>query len=285
MTETQDALAAVQTAVEAETGAHTSTRETLEALQAAHAALEHVTHEQRASVAGLETRAASLDLRIFALNHQKEELERNLQGKTAEAEVLQVERDLARTERDGLETKRVTLQRRLDEEALRAADLRDQIEALRRRAEEAERARLAGEQTRDTAQQRHDALALKLDEHQKQGRAAEGEAAQRYEALRSEYAALTGALETARSEIDRLQQERRSRQETKPSGNNTSQEQGHDGREETALVRQAIADLGADVLKIAEGLKTSRSERGDGDTMPPEVVGLSQPRTRARAQS
>jgi chromosome segregation ATPase len=283
--ETLAALAAVQKAFEDESGSHTATRETLAALQAAHAALEHVTHQQRASVAGLETRGASLDLRIVALNHQREELERNLQGKTAEAEVLQVERDLARAERDGLETKRVTLQRRLDEEALRAADLRDQIEVLRRRAEEAERARVAGEQTREAAQQRHDALARKLEEQEKRARAAGSEAAERHEALRSEHATLTGALETARAEIARLQQERRSRQEAKPVASITGQEQSHDGREETALVRQAIADLGADVLKIAEALKTPRSGREDGDAMPPEVVGIQQPRTRARAQS
>jgi hypothetical protein len=81
-----------------------------------------------------------------------------------------------------------------------------------------------------------------------------------------------------------LQQERRSRQEAKPVASITGQEQSHDGREETALVRQAIADLGADVLKIAEAL-TPRSGREDGDAMPPDIVGIQQPRTRARAQS
>jgi chromosome segregation ATPase len=281
--DTQAGLAAIQKNLEEESGSHTATRQTLAALQATHAALEQVSHEQRASLAALETRAASLDLRIVALNHQKAELEANLQRKTAEAEVLQVERDLARTERDGLETKRVTLQRRLDEEALRAADLRDQIEALRRRAEEADRARIAGEQARDAAQQRHDVLARKLEEQEKRARAADSAAAERHEALRSEHATLTGALETARGEIARLQQERRSQRETKPAGVNAGQEQAHDGREETALVRQAIADLGADVLKIAEALKTSRSEDGDA-AMPPDMISTPE-RRRARVQS
>jgi hypothetical protein len=46
-------------------------------------------------------------------------------------------------------------------------------------------------------------------------------------------------------------------------------------------VRQAIADLGADVLKIAESLKGSRTAHDDGDAIPREMP---QPRPRARAQ-
>jgi chromosome segregation ATPase len=229
---------------------------------------------------------AALDLRIMALNHQREELERNLQSKTSEAEVLQVERDLARAEREGLETKRATLQRRLDEEAMRAADLRDQMEALRRRVDEAERARVAGEQVRDNIQQRHDALTRKLQDEENRIRALQIAAAERHATQISEIATLTGQLESARSEITRLQQERRSpKQETKTGGNNAGPEHTHDGREETALVRQAIADLGADVLKIAEALKAGRTGHHDGDTMPPDVMEMPQPRTPARAQS
>src|SRR3954451_8559088 len=101
MTETEATLAATLKAQQDESGAHGgATRESLETPRGEYAALEQVTHEQRASVAGLETRAAALDLRIVALNHQKEGVERNLQSKTSEAEVLLVERDLTPAERD-----------------------------------------------------------------------------------------------------------------------------------------------------------------------------------------
>jgi chromosome segregation ATPase len=283
MAEAEAALTAARTAHADESAAHAATRESLETLRVEHAAREQVLHQQRASVAGLETRAAAHDLRIVALNHQKEDLEKNLQSKASEAEVLQVERDLARTERDGLETKRATLQRRLDEEALRAADLRDQIEALRRRVEEAERARVAGEQTRDNAQQRHDALARRLQDEEGRIRALQSAAAERHATQTAEIATLTGQLESARNEITRLQQERRSqKREAQAAANKAGSEPAHEGREEeTALVRQAIADLGTDVLKIAEALKGSRTAHDDGDAIPREMPQL---RPRARAQ-
>jgi len=332
MAENETTLAAGLKSLEGERGAHGATRESLEALRDAHAALEQVTHEQRASLAGLETRAAALDLRIVALNHQKAELEKNLQNKTSEAEVLLVERDLARAERDGLETKRATLQRRLDEEAMRAADLRDQIETLRRRVDEADRARIAGEQTRDAAEQRHAGAARQLQEHENRIRALQSTAAERHAAQVAEIATLTGQLETARREHASLRDERR------PRGNEAAQKldaeiakvraaeaewkSRHDKQaaeitaltaaleearrvtglstaagvapdlsrrasgqsEETALLRQAIADLGSEVVRIAGSLKEANTPEG-GSSMPPEVTELRERRSPARAQS
>jgi chromosome segregation ATPase len=280
--EAEAALAAAEASLEEERHGHGTTREALDALRAQHAALEQVANERRAGLAGLETRAAALDLRILALNHQKEELERNLQSKISEAEVLQVERDLARTERDGLETTRATLQRRLDEEALRAADLRDQIEELRRRLDEAQRARVAGETVRDNAQRLHTEASSKVQEQEHRIREIQSAAAERHAKQTAEIATLTGALESARAEITRLQQERREpRQESKARRSDAEQAPG---REETALVRQAIADLGAEVLKIAETLKTPATPQDDTGGMPAEMVGRASPRSRARAQ-
>ena len=111
--EAEATIAAIEKALHDETAFHAATSDSLEALRAEHVALDQVAHERRAAIAGLETRAATLDLRVMALNDQKEELERNLQAKTSEAELLLAERDLARSERDSLETKRATLQRRL----------------------------------------------------------------------------------------------------------------------------------------------------------------------------
>jgi chromosome segregation ATPase len=387
MADAEARLAAVQQSLEDESGSHTATRGTLETLQAAHAALEHVSHEQQASMAALETRAASLDLRIIALNHQKEELEKALQAKAAEAEVLQVERDLARAEREGLETKRATLQRRLDEEALRAADLRDQIEALRRRVDEAERARVSGEQARDAAQQRHEESTRRVEEQEKRTRALQTSAAERHAAQVAEIATLGGQLEAARREHANLQEERRAREseaakkreaevdqaraaqpewqarhekqaaeiaalsaaleearqqhatmlgearerEAKvqsdleaelkkaeqaeaqwqarhatqrgeiaglvsfleeaqgekqaiPSGASTVADgAAAPGREETALLRQAIADLGSEVVRIAATLKQPSAPE-DEDAMPPDMIGVRE-RRRARVQT
>jgi chromosome segregation ATPase len=329
MAEAEAKLAATLEAVEGETGAHGATRESLARLHDQHAALEHLTNEQRASLAGLETRAAALDLRIVALHHQKDELERNLQSKTSEAEVLLVERDLARAERDGLETKRATLQRRLDEEAMRAADLRDQIEALRRRVDEADRARVAGAQTRDSAEQRHAEAARQLQEHENRIRALQSAAAERHAAQVAEIATLTGQLETARREHANLRDERRPREREAPQKLEVEAEaqwksryekqaaeiaalaaaleearQQHDGatggagatgtaagladaatgeRDETALLRQAIADLGSEVVRIAGSLKDS--DRPDAGSIPPDVIGVREHRSRARAQS
>ena len=393
MAEAEAALGAIQKALADESGSHASTRETLQALQAGHAALEQVTHEQRASLAGLETRAAALDLRIVALKHQKEDLEKNLQAKSSEAEVLLVERDLARAERDGLETKRATLQRRLDEEALRAADLRDQIEALRRRVDEAERARVAGLQARDAAEQRHAAAMKKVEEEENRVRAIQTAAAERHATQVAEIATLGGQLEAARREHASLQEERRTREaeaarkletqvakiraaeaewqarhaaqqeeiahltaaleevrqqhataqqesrdreaefqsrlqselqkardaETEWQARHASQRSEIAGlvtfleeaqreksatpslvpaaagdaaampdissgqREETALLRQAIADLGSEVVRIAASLKGSDTPE-DSASMPPDVIGVRERRGRARAQ-
>ena len=335
MGETEARLAETLKALEDESGAHGATRESLEMLRGEHAALEQRTHEQRASLAGLETRAAALDLRIVALNHQKEELERNLQSKTSEAEVLLVERDLARAERDGLETKRATLQRRLDEEALRAADLRDQIEALRRRVEEADRARVAGEQMRDGAEQRRAEAARQLQDHENRIRALQSAAAERHAAQVAEIATLSGQLETARREHASLRGERRAReseaaqkleaeiakarqaeaewksryekqaveiaalaatleagrrgQQAATSGASAANDgaPASDGsisqREETALLRQAIADLGSEVVRIAGSLKQSDTP-DEGSPLAADMIGVRE-RSRARAQS
>jgi chromosome segregation ATPase len=278
MDEAQVALGALQKALEDENASHAEMRETLEGARAEHAALDQPANEQRAALAALEMRAAALDLRIVALNHQREDLEKNLQAKVSEAEVLQVERDLARAERDGLEVKRATLQRRLEEEALQTADLTDQIETLRRRVEEADRTRVAGEQARDAAQQRHDAAVRKVEEQENRIRALQSAAAERHATQVAEIATLTGPLESAR----RMQQERRAQkqQEARPAEDGGA-EQSH---AETALVRQAIADLGAEVLKIAESLKPSRPGSEERDDSPPEVMGRSQSRNRARLQ-
>jgi chromosome segregation ATPase len=278
MDEAQVALGALQKALEDENASHAEMRETLEGARAEHAALDQPANEQRAALAALEMRAAALDLRIVALNHQREDLEKNLQAKVSEAEVLQVERDLARAERDGLEVKRATLQRRLEEEALQTADLRDQIETLRRRVEEADRTRVAGEQARDAAQQRHDAAVRKVEEQENRIRALQSAAAERHATQVAEIATLTGPMESAR----RMQQERRAQkqQEARPAEDGGA-EQSH---AETALVRQAIADLGAEVLKIAESLKPSRPGSEERDDSPPEVMGRSQSRNRARLQ-
>lgn len=278
MGEAQVALGALQKALEDENASHAEMRETLEGARAEHAALDQPANEQRAALAALEMRAAALDLRIVALNHQREDLEKNLQAKVSEAEVLQVERDLARAERDGLEVKRATLQRRLEEEALQTADLTDQIETLRRRVEEADRTRVAGEQARDAAQQRHDAAVRKVEEQENRIRALQSAAAERHATQVAEIATLTGPLESAR----RMQQERRAQkqQEARPAEDGGA-EQSH---AETALVRQAIADLGAEVLKIAESLKPSRPGSEERDDSPPEVMGRSQSRNRARLQ-
>jgi chromosome segregation ATPase len=337
-TETEEAQAARTAAEKAladERGSHAATREILEALRVQHLSLEQVTHEQRTSLAGLETRAATLDLRILALGQQKQSLERNLQSKTTEAEVLQSERDLARVERDGAETKRATLQRRLDEEAMRVADLRDQIEALRRRVDEAERLRVTGEHARDAAQHRSDELARRLEQREERTRAAEVVAAERHEAQRSEIARLTGALEAARRENVGLNGERRARdgagtarleaqlrnavaaeaewraryekqaaeiaglaslleraehQENairNAAGSDQSEAAGlptqSGERQETALLRQAIADLGSQVVRIATSLKDSGS--AETSSMPPDVINVPERRNRVRAQS
>src|SRR5947209_5582477 len=51
------AVAAADKALHDESSAHAATRQKLEALRAQHLALEQVSHERRASLAGLETRA------------------------------------------------------------------------------------------------------------------------------------------------------------------------------------------------------------------------------------
>jgi hypothetical protein len=118
----------------------------------------------------------------------------------------------------------------------------------------------------------------KVEEQENRIRALQSAAAERHATQVAEIATLTGPLESAR----RMQQERRAQkqQEARPAEDGGA-EQSH---AETALVRQAIADLGAEVLKIAESLKPSRPGSEERDDSPPEVMGRSQSRNRARLQ-
>jgi len=309
-------------------GQLSDTREDLRTLGEAKDALNREMAEVEARISPT---LKALDEETAAHNITRE----NLRSKTSEAEVLLVERDLARTERDGLETKRATLQRRLDEEALRAADLRDQIETLRQRVAEADRARFTGQQTRDVAEQRHAEAERQLQEHENRIRALQSAAAERHATQVAEIATLTGQLETARREHASLREERRARDSAGAQKLEAEIARAHQAeadwkgrhakqaeeiaalaaaledarrenaaasggiapvdptkaglpdvrgqREETALLRQAIADLGSEVVRIAGSLKEPGKPE-DGDSVQSDVIDVRQ-RSRARAQS
>jgi chromosome segregation ATPase len=149
------------------------------------------------------------------------------------------------------------------------ATLSGQLEAARR-----EHANL-----RDERRPREKEAAQKLEVELAKAREAEAEWKSRHEKQAAEIAALAAALEEARQEHDAAS--------GAPAAAGAAvglPDEANGQREETALLRQAIADLGSEVVRIAGSLKDSDRPE-DGASMPPDVIGVRERRSRARAQS
>ncbi len=202
-------------------------------LNRAHGLLEDLADERAITVAALDARAQSLQLRGETYAQENEELQRDLRLQEERARGLGEERDMLLKDLHGYEQRMVAAQARLEAEQMRAAGLQQKIDDARARMERAETVRREADEAlresvraRELGDARIAALGAQLDEARASLRAAERAGADRVEALRAEVAALKGALAAAR------------------------EARGANG--ETAQLRAALAELGEKVAQIAQ---------------------------------
>lgn len=209
-----------------------------QALTEAHADLSGVAEERRVAIAGLEMKAAGLEMRVEGLEHDVETYARKARNEEDRARGLGEDRDMLLKEIRSIEQMMVSTQARFDAERARSASLQDALDTLRRESDaallaqrEAQKARDAAERARELAEENRLDVSRRLVAQAAAAHAAESAAADRIQTLRGEIAALQGALEAAR------------------------EARGAAGRaaatQDAALLREAIADIGAKVAQLA----------------------------------
>ena len=175
-------------------------------LREAHRNLNDLARQQKAQLGALELRVEGLQLRVGDLGRDLETARTEREAGARVAENLREEIAFLRRELRVTEQHRENLQARYEKASARIADLERAVidaGAARQRAEE-ERERSQTETARESEgavelRKRLDDMRLRLNEARETAQARERELAGRVERLRSEKAALEGALAAARS--------------------------------------------------------------------------------------
>ena len=237
----------------------------LAALAAEHDTLYDVTDERRAIIAGLETRAAGLEVRLEDLQRRFDGAERDISENNMAIAKLAEERDYLRNETASAAARRDQLQAAAIELNQRIVEL-EGAHRIERRA----RARFENETASgvsalaDSAahsQKTEASFARQLEELS--GR--EREMRQQIENLRAEKSSLEGALEVARREFALLRAERA------PTPANEAATTTGVSAEDAAQLRQSITEIGADISRLVTVLQHEADERKHID--PPKPVG------------
>jgi chromosome segregation ATPase len=252
LTETEAQLAAVRAELEqktqeaAETGARLLVQEeklaereaSLAALQEEHHKLSQTADERRITVAALETTVESLRARVGELERTLEATKATLANRQSaladqETRSAVLGHKLATAEED----------RALREKALVVAvrerdDLKDRLAGLGEELEEA-RSALSSQRAVNAA------LETELDRLRRDSNAAAGDLAVTLETLRAEKAALTGELETSRSERTRLQKDLKAMTRKLEVAGAAAPDAGD------ARLREEIQALSAEILRAA----------------------------------
>ena len=217
--------------------------------------LQQLAEERRGAVAALETRIAGLELRL----HDLQGLENSLRLETADhaAAMLKAmdERDFARIEASSALHKRDQILKDLEERDARIAELEKSHRSERRARNRAQKLLEAAERSVDAAKIDEAALRAAHERALAEVRAQQGPLAQQIEDLRARNASLEGALATARRD----------------HGGATPLRASGDPQveEETARLRQAISDVGADVSRLVAALNARSSQAPEaGEDLP-----------------
>jgi chromosome segregation ATPase len=217
------------------------------ALQRGILAASDLAETRRAQVAGLEAQVEALEAERDDLRRDLAHAQLRLAEKTSAAELFAKERDFARSDLAAAHHRRDSLQKELEDVNTRLAEREVELrEAQRVRArlanEIADQARaLEAGQAIEAELRAHAAAALTSHRDDDRKNAA------REQELRAERDSLRGALEAARHEARTLREELQ-RARHAPSGQD---ERGRDDE----LLRRAISDLGADVLRLSSALE------------------------------
>ena len=229
----------------------------LETVRAAERALKVTVDEQRAHAAGLETRAASLEVQKSDLEQSLRALQLDRDDKVAAVQKLTDERDFLRLEMQGISTRRDQLTGVIDEHVARNTELETEVRNERRARVKLEIDVASATQAATEAAAREAEL---KDAHERRIeflRGSERELAQRIESLRVQNASLQAALEVARKEGGRKSDE-------------TASAAAGVSPEDAALLRKSISDIGAQVTRLVGALE----EQSDGTPIGERVRAL-----------
>jgi chromosome segregation ATPase len=233
-------------------GLYQTKQEELVKLTQALEAMSALADERLAGHAAADARAAGLELRLGDLSRTLAEAENRFTERTAHAGRLNDALVLATRNLELLEGNYAALQKQHATEAERAARLSREVEELRQQRD-ADQGRLrslqvkiqAHEAALEDAKHREDRIHLQRDQQIEKAREAERALSEKYQSLRSEFAALEGARDVARRRCEELQAELA--QQRAERGKSVPLEAA-----ENAALRQGVSEIGAAIVRLAQ---------------------------------
>jgi chromosome segregation ATPase len=222
---------------------------TLAALERRHGDLGDLAEERRAMIASLETRAAGLDMRVMDLQRELEATREKLADRIEAVKQMTRERDNVRADYAMVEAQRLSLADRLTREQEKLLEIENE---LRRERDELARSLDSSEEKRRevvAAEERAKVLRASLERQTESLKAHERDFDQRLEDLRQQNGVLKGALETARREYQEMRLELASLKAGRPNYDAAVDP------DEAPILRRAISDIGAEVLRLATTLE------------------------------
>lgn len=205
-----------------------------------------------AALAASDARVASLELRLGDVSRHLLEAEQKLSDKNLNERKLADILESIRHDLRVAEAKNAKLQERLDAEARRAAELRDELTALQQQHEsDLSQIRTvmsksnASEAALEDARRREKDVLAQRDLVAQQARESERALSDKYVHLQSQHAALQGALDVVRRRCEEL--------ESAQSNRRTSERQQVEDAEnatETAALRESISEIGATLVRM-----------------------------------
>jgi chromosome segregation ATPase len=191
-------------------------------LAQAHEAITALAEERLANHAAADARAIALELRLGDVSRRVLEAEGRFAERTTQAAKLNDALALAKRDLDFMESNYVSLQKKLESETARAAQLAHELEALRaqRNDEQGKMRALTAQGGVREASAAEDASRReqKIRAVIEKAREAERVLTEKHERLQSEYAALQGALEVARRRCETLEANLAAQRATRQEG-------------------------------------------------------------------
>jgi chromosome segregation ATPase len=250
--ETQAELVASAKAHYDASGRLEDTQNKLFQLERAHRGLNEIADQRRTAIAALETRVSGLELRIEDLRRELAEAGSLIERKNRELLTLADERDITKAELGVAQIRGENLHSQIGGYTDQIASLSAEVRHLRESSAFAQRqhseqlAAIAGYESTLVGNARlTDEVQGRLERAKQHALVIENRYSQRLDVLRQEKAAVDGALEAARNERDKLKQELAAHRSEDRTAIMATPET------DIALLRAAIADMAADVLRLA----------------------------------
>lgn len=223
------------------------------ALQRGILAASDLAEGRRAQIAGLQMQVESLEAQMEDVRRELGHAQLQLSEKTSAAELFSKERDFARSDAAAASLRRDALQKEVEELNALIAEKEQEMRLAQR-----VRARMANE-IADQARALEAAKAVEEDVRAQSSAALDRQrdearrSAERAQQLRAERDSLQGALDAARLEAQHLREE---------IAMARADEGGGPARErDDAVLRQAITEVGAEVLRLAAALERDAEDK------------------------